>query len=128
VERLLEELHASGIPCAVASSTERLNITFALDRMDLSHEFGAIVAGSDVERGKPDPEVFLAAAAKLGTTPERCVVFEDAHVGIQAARAAGTRVVGIATTHPADTLQDADIVVERLDELTLKKIEKSLGF
>lgn len=124
VEELLLELHRRGVPCAVASSTDRLNITCALQRMGMRHEFGIIVAGGDVERGKPDPEVFLTAAEKLETDPRRCVVFEDAHVGVAAARAAGTKVIAVATTHPADTLEDADIVVGGLDELSVEKVDE----
>jgi beta-phosphoglucomutase-like phosphatase (HAD superfamily) len=85
--------------------------------------FQAIVTGEDVTHGKPNPEVFLLAARKLGVAPGRCVVLEDAHVGIQAARAAGMKVIGVATTHPADSLRDADRVVHRLDELELATIQ-----
>ena len=126
VEPFLGELHEAKVPCAVASSTQRLNITVALEQMGMSHEFQAIVAGGDVKKGKPDPEVFLTAAEKLGAEPSRCVVFEDAHVGVEAAKAAGMTVIGVATTHPAETLQDADLVVERLDELDLKELVASL--
>ena len=86
--------------------------------------FQAIVAAEDVHQGKPDPEVFLLAARKLGSRPERSVVFEDAYVGIQAARHAGMKVVALATTHPAETLRGADRVARRLDELTLEEIER----
>jgi beta-phosphoglucomutase-like phosphatase (HAD superfamily) len=77
-----------------------------------------------VTRGKPDPEVFLLAAQRIGVPPARCVVFEDAQVGIQAARAGGMKVIGVATTHPAATLRSADRVVHRLDELTVAELNK----
>jgi beta-phosphoglucomutase family hydrolase len=128
VESFLQELHQADVPCAVASSTERLNITFALEHMGMSHEFRAVVAGEDVENGKPDPEVFLTAAEKLGVAPQRCVVFEDAHVGVEAGRAAGMKVIAVSTTHPADTLQDADMVVEGLNELSIEKIARTFEF
>ena len=83
-----------------------------------------MITGENVSHGKPDPEVFLLAAQKIKTPPERCVVFEDAHVGIEAARRAKMKVVGVATTHPADTLQDADRVVKQLDELRVKEISE----
>jgi HAD superfamily hydrolase (TIGR01509 family) len=127
VESFLQQLHRADVPCAVASSTERLNITFALDRMGMSHEFKAVVAGEDVENGKPDPEVFLTAANELGADPERCVVFEDAHVGIEAGLAAGMKVIAVSTTHPAETLQDAHLVVGGLDDLSIGKISEVLG-
>ena len=118
----LARLKQAGVPCVVGSSTERLNITFVLERINLSDHFRALVCGDDVTRGKPDPEVFLKAAQAADTPPARCVVFEDAHVGIEAARAAGMKVVGVATTHPAHTLRDADRVVGRLDELTVAEL------
>jgi beta-phosphoglucomutase-like phosphatase (HAD superfamily) len=83
-----------------------------------------MVSAEDVTHGKPDPEVFLLAAQKLGMSPNRCVVFEDAHVGIEAARAAGMKVVGVATTHPADALQGADRVVRQLDELSVAELNQ----
>jgi beta-phosphoglucomutase-like phosphatase (HAD superfamily) len=66
---------------------------------------------------KPDPEVFVKAAGRIGRAPGRCVVFEDAFVGIEAARAGGMKVVGVATTHPIEDLGMADRAVHRLDEL-----------
>jgi beta-phosphoglucomutase family hydrolase len=115
----LGALREAGVPCAIASSTPRQNLDCVIDRLKLSPYFAAAVTADDVTHGKPHPEVFLTAAARLQVPPARCVVFEDAHVGLEAARAAGMKVVGVATTHPAETLADADRVVQRLDELTL---------
>jgi beta-phosphoglucomutase-like phosphatase (HAD superfamily) len=82
--------------------------------------FQAIAAEKDVVRGKPAPDVFLAAAEKIGVDPWRCVVFEDAHVGIEAGRAAGAKTVAVATTHPAASFDGtADLVVETLEEVSL---------
>jgi beta-phosphoglucomutase-like phosphatase (HAD superfamily) len=83
----------------------------------LAGRFRAIVTAEDVTRGKPDPQVFLLAAQRLGVPPARCVVFEDTAVGIDAARAGGMRVVGVTTTHPAERLAGATWIVRRLDEL-----------
>jgi HAD superfamily hydrolase (TIGR01509 family) len=117
VREWLERLHAAQIPCVIGSSTHRLNIESTLDRMAFRHHFQEIVTAEDVSQGKPDPEVFLKAAGKIGVAPGRCVVFEDAHVGMEAARRAGMKLVAVATTHPAGELQAADRVVHRLDEL-----------
>ncbi len=76
-----------------------------------------LVTADDVRRGKPDPEGYRRAAALLGLEPARCVAVEDAPAGIAAARAAGARTVGVATTHPADELAEADLVVASLAEL-----------
>ena len=122
VAEWLGELRSASVPCAIASSTSFLNIKCILDLLGWGDRFDAIVSAEDVARGKPDPQVFLLAAEKTGTPPERCVVFEDAHVGIEAARAAGMKVVAVATTHAPDALRNADRVVHRLDELTLEEI------
>ena len=124
VTEFLGQLRTASVPCAIGSSTPRENIDCVMEMIKLRDRFRVIVAGEDVTRGKPNPEVFLLAASKLGVAPERCVVFEDAHVGIEAARAAGIKVVGVATTHPAESLADADRVVQRLDELGLDEIER----
>ena len=118
----LERLRGAGVPCAVASSTHRLNIDAVLDRIGLKHAFTAIISAEDVEHGKPNPEVFAKAAARLGIAAERCVVFEDAPVGIEAAHAASMRVVAVATTHSVEQLCAADLVVRRLDELSIAQL------
>jgi len=121
----LDSLHAAGIPCAVASSTPRENIDCALSALPSANRFGAVVTAEDVTHGKPHPEVFLTAAARLGVPPTVCVVFEDAQVGIAAARAAGMQVVAVATTHPADSpaLAGADRIVAGFTELRLRDFE-----
>ena len=117
VRTWLERLRDAGVPCAIGSSTHRANIDLSLGLIGLAEFFTGIVTAEDVSHGKPDPEVFLTAAARISRPPERCVVFEDAHVGIAAARAGGMRVVGVATTHPASDLITTDLAVHRLDEL-----------
>ena len=121
VRAWLSELDRYGIPRAIASSTPRENILRLLPALGLSG-FSAIVAAEDVSRGKPDPEVFLRAAQSLGYAPDRCVVFEDTPVGIAAGRAAGARVIAVATSHPAEALRAADRVVESLDQLRVEDI------
>lgn len=118
----LAALRAAGVPCVIASSTHRENIACTLGVIGLADCFADIVASEDVTRGKPEPEVFLVAAKKVNAPPNRCVVFEDAHVGIEAARRARMKVVGVATTHVAETLVGADRVVRRLDELTVEEL------
>ena len=118
----LHRLHEAKVPCAVASSTERLNIDAVLKRIGLQETFAAIVSAEDVVHGKPNPEVFLKAAKRLQLAPEHCVIFEDAYVGIEAGHAAGMKVVAVATTHSMEQLKAADIVVRRLDELTVERL------
>jgi beta-phosphoglucomutase family hydrolase len=123
----LQQLADAGVRCAVGSSTHRENIEIALELLGLRGFFDHIVSAEDVSHGKPHPEVFLKAAEKLHQPPARCVVFEDAHVGIEAAHNAGMKVVGVATTEPAEELTEADLVVRRLDELSVSKIQDKLS-
>ncbi|OWK36728.1 HAD family hydrolase [Fimbriiglobus ruber] len=121
VAKLLAASAAAGWPQAIGSSAPRGNLDQLLGVTGTLHYFDAIVSGEDVTRGKPDPEVFLAAAHKLGVDPARCVVFEDAVAGVQAAKAAGMKCVAVRFVghHPADTLRaaGADLLVESLNEV-----------
>lgn len=123
VVKWLKLLRIHRVPCAIASSTPRLNIDCALKIMGLKAFFTAITAAEDVTHGKPDPDVFLLAARKLNMLPERCVVFEDAPVGIEAGLAAGMKVVAVTTTHPPALLVRAHRVVQRLDQLRFLDVE-----
>jgi len=122
VRTWLARLAAAAVPCAIGSSTHRRNIEVSLDVLGLRGFFREIVSAEDVSHGKPDPEVFLKAAEKISVPPNRAVVFEDAHVGIEAAHRAGMRVIAVATTNPLAELGKADLAVERLDELDVAKI------
>jgi HAD superfamily hydrolase (TIGR01509 family) len=124
VREWLDELRRAAVPCAVGSSTTRLNIELAIDILGLRGRFQAIVAAEDVTRGKPHPEVFERAAHALGYGPSRSVVFEDAPMGIEAARVGGMRIVAVAGTHPADAFAGVDRVVHRLDELRVADISR----
>jgi beta-phosphoglucomutase family hydrolase len=122
VAECLGKLSKRRIPCAIGSSTHRLNIDTILSVLGLEDCFAAIVTAEDVSRGKPDPEVFLTAAGRIGVDPSRCVVFEDALVGIEAAHRGGMKVVAVATTNRIETLKGADVAVHRLDELSVDQL------
>lgn len=110
----LDRLRAAGWKHAVASSAPHANIATILEVAGLDGRFDAVVGDEDVTRGKPDPQVFLVAAEKVGAVPARCVVVEDAPAGLAAARRAGMRSIGVGTSHGA---LDADLVVASLDQL-----------
>jgi HAD superfamily hydrolase (TIGR01509 family) len=115
---LLLALKEGGIPRAVGSSTPRGNLDALFAVTGLDTLFDAVVCGSDVLHGKPDPEVFLKGAEHLDLNPERCVVVEDAFAGIEAARRGGMKVIGVATTNPLESLLDCDLAVTTLAEVT----------
>lgn len=128
VHTFLDRLRAAGIPCCIGSSTHRENILTILGVLRFEGYFADMVTAEDVSHGKPDPEVFLKAAAKIKRSPSRCIVFEDAHAGIEAAGAGGMKVVGVATTHALDALAEkVDRVVHRLDELEVADLERIVG-
>jgi cytidine deaminase len=86
--------------------------------------FDAVITGDDVTRKKPDPQIYLLSADRLGLPPARCVVFEDAPVGVEAARAAGMHCVAITNTVGTDQLRAADLVVDSLAEVDLASLQR----
>lgn len=102
---------ADGIRLAVATAAPPENIDFTLDGLDLRKEFHAIAGAADVARGKPHPDVFLLAAERAGAQPQHSIVFEDAPLGVEAARRAGMRAVVLTTTLPAEAFAEFDNVI-----------------
>jgi HAD superfamily hydrolase (TIGR01509 family) len=116
---LLDWLTARGLPRAVASSSRSQWVETCLETIGVRRYFDAIVGGDMVARGKPDPEIFLLAARKLGARPARCVVFEDSPAGVAAARRAGMRTVAVCTAYtPAGLVQGAHQRVNSLAEVS----------
>ena len=99
VPEFLHSLERHHVPRAVGTSASRWDAERLLDDLGLLRFFDVVVTADDVMLGKPDPEVWTQAARRLRVTPGHCVVFEDALVGVQAARAAGMRVIGVTTAH-----------------------------
>jgi HAD superfamily hydrolase (TIGR01509 family) len=115
VERL-----AAVFPLGLASSSNRELIEAVLAAAGLDEQFGAVVSSEEVQRGKPAPDVYLEAAARLGVEPQACAAVEDSHNGIRAAKAAAMRVIAIPNAHyPPDdeALAEADVVVGSIAEL-----------
>jgi len=110
----LDRLKRAGWLQALASSAPLKNLEVIVAAFGLEGYFAAVASAEDVTEGKPDPQVFLAAASKLGVSPSACVVVEDAPSGTEAARRAGMRCVGVLTSH--EELR-ADLVVRTLEEL-----------
>ena len=120
----LGRLAREGWRQAVASSGPMANIAAILNELDVWPAFDLVLTGAHLARSKPDPAIFMQAAAGLGVTPARCVVVEDARVGIEAARRAGMHALGVTTTHRAEELRAADLVVDRLDQLPPDAFER----
>jgi len=119
----LQRLRQEGWRQAIASSAPHANIAVILDSLSLRDAFEAIVGEEDVQRGKPDPQVFLVAAAKLEAPPARCIVVEDAPAGVEAAHRAGMRSIGVRSGHRH---LDADLVVDSLADLPRDAFDRLL--
>jgi HAD superfamily hydrolase (TIGR01509 family) len=115
-------LHASGWRQVVATSAPRANAEVMLRALGLDSLFDTFVGAEDVTHGKPAPDVFLAAARAAGADPSRCIVVEDAAVGIEAARRAGMRSIGVSRTERLD----ADVAVSSLEDLPEDAFERLL--
>lgn len=107
--RVFLENHGT-IPKAIATNAEPANVNFLLDRANLRRHFQVVVDGHQVGHPKPHPEIYLRTAEQMGVAPADCIVLEDSHSGVRAARAAGMRVIGICTTH--DNLPGTEITVD----------------
>ncbi|HMK29644.1 MAG TPA: HAD family phosphatase [Terriglobales bacterium] len=110
----LHRLHKEGWLQAIASAAPRANIDTVLQALSATHIFHGIVSAEDVHRGKPDPEVYLIAARRVGALPDRCIVVEDAVAGVQGARSAAMKSIGVSRSGKQ---LPADIVVRSLDLL-----------
>jgi len=131
VQALLTALAAAGFRQGIGSSAPRKNLELILQLTGSAPLFTALACMEDTQRGKPDPQVFQVAAAKLDVPSERCVVFEDAVAGVEAARAAGMKCVAVSFVghHPEERLRaaGADVVVQTLEAVTARQVQELLG-
>ena len=120
---LIDALLADGFHLGVGSSGPPENVTLTLRQLERAEVFEAVVTGRDVHRGKPDPQVYRLAAERLGVTPARCVVIEDAAPGIEAAHRAQMACVGLVSTgRTREELAAADLLVDALGALTPQRL------
>ncbi|HBK87163.1 MAG: HAD family phosphatase [Cyclobacteriaceae bacterium] len=121
----LNAMDRNGITRAIGTSAPAENVTFTLSATGMTSYFPIILDESFVTRGKPDPEIYIKAAAALGMPNERCIVFEDSLSGVEAGKRAGSPVVGVATTHSAEELRETNYVIRdfsNLDPLFLESL------
>jgi beta-phosphoglucomutase len=122
-EDLIAALHQAGFAMAIGSSGPKENVAVVVGGLKNGSFITQTVNGSEVKHGKPDPQVFLLAAQKLGITPQNCAVIEDAPAGVEAAHRAGMFSIGLLGTAPRDALaKHANVVVARLTDLSPAKI------
>jgi HAD superfamily hydrolase (TIGR01509 family) len=124
VERWVHRLHNQGWLQAIASAAPRANVEAILEALSATRVFQGIVSAEDVERGKPDPEVYLLAASRVGVTPNRSIVVEDAAAGIEGARRAGMKSIGVTRN---GVHLPADLAVESLELLDPNAFETLLA-
>lgn len=125
LHELLRSLAEASIRCAVGSSGPRVNVEFVLEKCNITPYFQVLISGDMVTRCKPDPEIFLTAAERLGLKPEECLVFEDAISGVKAARAAGMKVITLTSTHTLEQLAQAepDMIIDDFRAISLSQIQ-----
>ena len=123
VAHWVHQLHNQGWLQAVASAAPRANIDAVLEALSATHVFQGIVSAEDVRRGKPDPEVYLTAACRVDVPPDSCIVVEDAFAGVEGARRAGMKSIGVSQN---GKYLPADVVVQSLDLLDADAFERLL--
>lgn len=121
----LQRLHEAGWKQALASSAPVPNIEAVFDVIGFGRFLDAVVSADEVGAGKPDPQLFLESARRIGVPSARCIVVEDAPAGVEGARRAGMRVIGVLSAHHREL--DADIVVASLDALPPDAFERLVG-
>jgi beta-phosphoglucomutase len=133
--KLIDGLHEmlaiafeNDIPMAIGTAAQYANVNLVLDTLNIRNYFSAIVADVDVEKGKPDPEVFLKAAAKMGVCPEHCLVFEDSPVGAKTAENAGMKAIIITSTHKTHEFADYSSVIKCINSYDEIDIMRELAY
>jgi beta-phosphoglucomutase len=127
--KLLDELKKNGIPCAAASNSPAGNVNLVIDGLAVRHYFASVICADDVSHGKPDPEIFLTSAKRLGLPPQQCIVFEDSGPGFEAARRAGCPYIVIALGAEEEHLarsKGAAAVYHDFTDITIGSIENYL--
>ena len=121
---LIKRLKSKGFKLAVGSSAPPENVELLLNSLKIKKYFDVIITAEDVEKGKPEPDVFLKASNILKIEPKNCIVIEDAPVGIEAAKQAGMRSIALTTSHYKNELQAAQIILKDLSNVSTDDIIK----
>lgn len=119
---LLAQIKSAAIPIAIATSGIPINIAFMFEHIPFEGYFNKVIDGTMVTHSKPDPEIFLKAAAAVNAEPAMSIGFEDSIAGVRSAKTAGMRVVALTTTHTREDLQEADKIIKDYTEITLNDL------
>ncbi|MDZ7963480.1 MAG: HAD family phosphatase [Nostoc sp. DedSLP03] len=125
VKELIDELFDFGVPLALASSAPRIRVNTVLECFNMQNKFSVKISGQDVERGKPEPDIFLLASERMNVNPNKCVVIEDSENGIKAAKKAGMKCVGFAgLKHNKQNLSSADLIVSAYSDVNFYSLQQ----
>ncbi|AHB13102.1 tRNA (adenosine(37)-N6)-threonylcarbamoyltransferase complex dimerization subunit type 1 TsaB [Dehalococcoides mccartyi] len=127
VIELLKSLKTAGYRMAIASSAPLANIKLVMAKLGIGDYFLATVSEKDVTKGKPNPQVFLLAAARLCASPEECLVIEDAPAGVEAAKKAGMKCIAVTNSQQPQALSEADMIVDTLGKISVEDIAGFIG-
>lgn len=124
---LIEELRLKGVKIAIISSSK--NCSYILDKAGLNDLLDAVIGGRDIleGKGKPDPWIFLTAMERLGLKPEECVAFEDAVLGVEAAKRAKMKTIGVDRHNDPTRLMKADLIIKDLGEVDFNRLKALIG-
>jgi beta-phosphoglucomutase len=123
----LDQLDHYKIPRAIATSAPRINVDFTLGKTGLEKYFSIILDETFVTRGKPDPEIYVKTAIALGLPNRQCIVIEDSISGVEAGKRAGSKVIGVTTTHSASELANTDYAIADFDGWDPKVLMSKVG-
>ena len=123
----LEDMNTHGVEMAIATSAIPENVEFVTGELNIRSYFPIIVNETHITKGKPDPEVYLLTAEKLGMHPSRCVVIEDSLSGVQSGLSAGCKVIGLTTSHSEDELSHAHLVIASFNDIDFEKLGAFMG-
>ena len=118
----INNLKDNGVMIGVATSAPYANLELIFSKVNIREKLSSIMASEDVKKHKPDPEVYLTSASRLGISPEKCVVFEDSFSGVSAALNAGMKVVGVLTSHTKEELPPCDLYINDYKNLSYQDV------
>ncbi len=127
-KKLIKDLRDSGIKTALATSSTWSTVEEVFDKLKIEEDFDLVTTGEEVFHKKPDPEIFEIVADKLGVSPSECLVFEDSSAGIDAAKKAGMKVIGVYRSKKhKETLRDADLLIKNFNQITPQILARFVG-